>query len=405
MIDVLLPPTSSPAGTQYYLMLFQLTLFLSPLVVRPGQLDALLQAWLVQWALPALLCVLIMLFDTSMALVHWHAAAAAVAEGGGGGGGSGKLEQARHQRNLYLTLLNLVLMIGITQLFRLHHAAAIYEERLRAASALLVGAQQEREAEEAHERVALARIASTSSEADSMLRVELESALEEQERLRRELQVVALRQTEEAVAGAPAPAPAPAAPHRGEKEAQVKQRRAAAPASGEAGPAVVSMSASLSVSDTDSDDSDGGATPRAFGVFSVGKKQPAAQPLVPEQVAAAAAPEEGVPPPPAAAAAVGAAPLTAKRLPRADAAAGGGQAAAAEGESLSRSGSGSSAVQMMQARKRPGDATAQAAPALPAASSPPARELRLEFSSTTTAGSESAGGGDISMFSGGRGVR
>ncbi len=137
MLEVVFPASSSPASAQYYLMLFELTLFLLPLMVRGGPtVDALYRLWFVQWALPAMLCVLIMLFDSSVALMFWA--------------GAPKLEQTRHQRNFYLTLLNLVLMVATTTNLKMRHEHTVYEERLSAAVALLRAAQSEREEEAAH---------------------------------------------------------------------------------------------------------------------------------------------------------------------------------------------------------------------------------------------------------------
>ena len=58
LLEVVFPSSSSAASAQYYLMLFELTLFLLPLLVRGGPtLDALYRLWFVQWALPATLLV------------------------------------------------------------------------------------------------------------------------------------------------------------------------------------------------------------------------------------------------------------------------------------------------------------------------------------------------------------
>ena len=87
-------------------------------------LDGLLHAWLTDWTLPSLLCVLLILFDTSVALFHL---------GGDAASGVSKLEYAKYQRNFYLTLLNIVLMVAITRSFWLLNSAKAYAERLRAA--------------------------------------------------------------------------------------------------------------------------------------------------------------------------------------------------------------------------------------------------------------------------------
>ena len=251
MLDVLeavFPSSSSPASAQYYLMLFELTLFVLPLVApRAGPtLDSLHRLWFVQWALPATLCVLIMLFDSSVALMFSP--------------GGPKVEQARHQRNFYLTLLNLVLMLATTTNFRLRHEHAVYEERLRAATALLQAAQAEREEEAAHERVALARIASDSrceealrqkDEHAAALAVQLQMVTGERDKLLLDLRAVQRKAPHQQTAGQM-------------QSGSVAAQRPPSPKASRASPETTTRS----TSDTDSDSgSDAGET--VFGVFNV----------------------------------------------------------------------------------------------------------------------------------------
>ena len=103
------PATSSAAAAQYYLMIFLLALFVGPMMAPSSALDFVLRGWLVHWALPAMLCLLVALFDTSLELTKQTLEPAT------------RATRAKNQRNLYLTLLNIVLTVAISRIYILLH--------------------------------------------------------------------------------------------------------------------------------------------------------------------------------------------------------------------------------------------------------------------------------------------
>ena len=114
------PPGSSTAATEYYLMNLQLVIFFGAMLMPSKAFDMLFADWMATYAMPILLVVMYLFFDTSVALYDMM-----------DDGEVTQYDKVRQQRNLYLSVINIVLMVANVRFFWLMNA----NKRLRAALA------------------------------------------------------------------------------------------------------------------------------------------------------------------------------------------------------------------------------------------------------------------------------
>ena len=114
---LILPPRGSEAATEYYLMNFQLALFVGVMAAPSAAFDRFVHDWVVQFGLPVFLVLLYVFFDTSINLYDLL-----------DDGEATKFDKVRQQRNLYLSLVNIVLLVANIRFFILLNS----NKRLRA---------------------------------------------------------------------------------------------------------------------------------------------------------------------------------------------------------------------------------------------------------------------------------
>eukprot|EP01052_Picozoa_sp_SAG31_P052558 SAG31_NODE_13029_length_898_cov_1.082603_2_plen_133_part_00 len=116
--DMILPPPGSTAATAYYLMNIQLVLFFGAMMAPSAIFDRIIKDWMVQHVLPIFLVLMYLFFDTSVNLYDMI-----------DDGEVTKFDKVLQQRNLYLSVVNLVLLVANVRFYLLMNT----NRRLRAA--------------------------------------------------------------------------------------------------------------------------------------------------------------------------------------------------------------------------------------------------------------------------------